>query len=204
MKMVSQLFAVACLFGAASSIVAAQSALYRVPEAETKKAGYGDVGISFTVKSAITVTELSFFGVSLGGGDTPYVQLWNDDTDTLLGQIIFATGEAKSGVNSKPLAEPVTLKPGVTYQLQSSAYWVPVPEKTAFNYDPVIVSPIFHKTGGWSGWAPPEAPSAGETAECAAVANLTFVSGPARSDSASLGLPIGLVLVAGLALGRRI
>jgi len=167
-----------------SATVASASAdrFYTTSGTNTNLAAYGDFGISFTLNTNISVTDLSFFGESLGGGDTPYVQLWNDDTDTLLGAVSWGAGEATNGWNTKALGTSIILETGTTYQLQSTAYWVPTYDAGDFNFDTVVASTDFYQTGGWAGWGAPASPSAGTPANNpAAMANFTFNTVPEPS-----------------------
>jgi hypothetical protein len=151
--------------------------LYTTTNTGENIAAYGDYGISFKLNSDITVSELSFFALNLGGGDTPYVQLWNDDSDTLLADVKWDAGQSEAGWNSKKLQSPVTLKRGVTYQIQSSAYWVPTHTKSDFGFSEVVESTTFHQTEGWVDWTAPTAPSKGKLQkEPAALVNLTYES----------------------------
>lgn len=158
-------------------------------------AAYGQAAISFQVNTSITVTELSFYGFALGGGDTPYVQLWNDTTDTSLGLVSWTAGEAAAGWNSKVLSSSVTLNPGTTYQIQGSAWWVHTyANDSAFTYSPEFTSIQFLNTPGFGGWAPPGSPTTGAGA-AASVVNLTYTAVPEPSTYALLGMGLAGLLI---------
>jgi len=163
----------------------------------TALAAYGDVAVSFQVNTAVSVTDLMFFGASLGGGDTPWVQLWNDDTDTQLGIVNWSAGEASAGWNSKALATAVDLTPGVTYQIQTVAYWVPqYTDDSSFTYGSAIdaSSVTFKHDSGWGGWGVLGAPTSANSSAAPAAANLNYTVVPEPS-TALLGL-IGMALLA--------
>jgi hypothetical protein len=156
-------------------------------------AAYGDSAIVFQVNTDVTVTELKFFGLSMGGGDTPWVQLWNDDTDTSLGIVNWAAGEAGAGWNTKALATAVDLNPGVTYQLQTVAYWVPqYTDDSGFTYGSAIdaSSVTFKHDSGWGGWGVLGAPTSANSSAAPAAANLnyTIVPEPTTAMLSLLGL----------------
>jgi hypothetical protein len=138
-------------------------------------AAYGDFGMSFKLNQDVSVTELSFFAQSLGGGDTPYVQLWDDDNNTLLASVSWSSGETEAGWNAKKLEAPIELKRGVNYQIQGSAYWVPTYIKREFLFNEVVESTKFYQDMGWTDWTPPSAPSSGSLLkEPAAMVNFSF------------------------------
>jgi hypothetical protein len=170
---------------------------YTVAGTHTDNGAYGDIGINFTVNSSVDVTSLSFFGASLGGGDTPYVQLWNVDTSSIIASVTWDAGAAGAGWNTISLASDVTLTTGTNYQLQASAYWAPVYDSTSsFTYDSVVASTTYSKTGGWTDWTAPAFASSGATTEYAAIANLTFASVPEPTSFALIGgcFALGCVL----------
>lgn len=161
---------------ATSTLIAQATSLYtNESEPLENVAAYGDFGISFKLNADINVTELNFFAHSLGGGDTPYVQLWNDDEDTLLASATWSAGDLEAGWNAHKLKKAITLKRGVTYQIQSSAYWVPTYIKREFLFNEVVESSKFYQNDGWTDWSAPTTPSSGSLMkDPAAMVNLTF------------------------------
>ncbi len=174
-----------CVAGAILFAGAARADLmYAEGGTPTALAAYGDIGITFQVNTAISVTDLGFFGMSMGGGDTPWVQLWNDDTDTQLGVVNFSAGEAGSGWNDKALAAPIILMPGVNYQVQTTAYWVnEYPDDSSFTYGSAInaSSVAFYNDAGFSGWGVNAAPSTTDAGAAPAMARLTYTIVPEPS-----------------------
>lgn len=193
-------FVVPALAWVAAAPVASGASLFYVEGGTSAdSAGYGDVGFSFEVTTSVSVTELSFFGLAMGGGDTPHVQLWNDDTNALLGAVSWSAGAASAGWNSMTLSSPVVLVPGVTYQVQGNAYWTPVYTDTAsFSYGPEIddSSVTLYHNGGWGGWTPLSAPSSTPIAGSSAPAfvNFTYTAVPEPSGSLLALLGGGLLL----------
>jgi hypothetical protein len=174
--------------------------LYTTTGSATNQGAFGDIGINFTVTSSVDVTSLSFFGVSLSGGDTPSVQLWNVDTSTVIASVAWDAGTATAGWNTISLDSNVTLTAGTNYQLQAIAYWAPVYDSaSSFTYSSVVGSTSYSQTRAWYNWAPLDAPSSGATTDYAAIANLTFSSVPEPSSFALIGGCLAL----GCALTRR-
>ena len=185
---------------AATCAAGGASLFYTESGASENSSGYGDVGFSFAVTTSVSVTELSFFGISMGGGDTPNVQLWNDDTDTLLGAVSWAAGAAVAGWNSMALSSPVTLVSGVNYQVQGSAYWAPIyGDNASFTYGSEIdaASVTLYHNAVWSDWTPLSAPSSTAIADSTAPAfvNFTFTSVPEPSSALLSMLGAGVFLM---------
>lgn len=178
---VSHRIALLAITGVLASLTAHADLMFVEGGTSADLAGYGDVGMTFQVNTAITVTELSFYGVSLGGGDTPFAQLWDDDSNTQLGLVNWAAGEAVNGWNSKLLSTAVLLSPGVNYQIQAVAYWVPqYADDSGFTYAPEIdaSSVTFKHDSGWGGWAVLPAPTSADLAAAPSLVNLTFTAVP--------------------------
>lgn len=185
---------------AATCAASGASVFYVEGGTSVDNAGYGDVGFSFKVTTSVSVTELSFFGQSLGGGDTPHVQLWNDDTNALLGSVSWSGGGAGAGWNSITLLTPVVLVSGVTYQVQGNAYWTPIYTNTdSFTYGSEIdeSSVTLYHNGGWGGWTPLAAPSSTPIAGSSAPAfvNFTYTAVPEPSGCLLAVLGGGLLLM---------
>ncbi|WFB36875.1 DUF4082 domain-containing protein [Kiritimatiellota bacterium B12222] len=156
-------FTALCLLILTAGIASAEN-MYTVTGTSTSAAAYGDAAITFQVTTAIEVTELSFFGESMGGGDTPWVQLWNVDTVDNLASVSWDAGAATAGWNDKALPTAVTLTPGVTYQLQSHAYWIPrYTNSSAFTFASEITGTSFQHDRTWYNWAPLNAPASSAT-----------------------------------------
>jgi hypothetical protein len=180
-----------CLIGAS----AFAESFYTVPEApDSTSSGYGNIGINFTVNQSVDVSALSFFGIGLSSGDTPFVQLWNVDTTTVIADVAWSAGTAVAGWNTIRLASAVTLTTGTNYQLQANAYSAPIYSEDDFTYSSVVGSTSYTNgaMGGW--WDAPSAPSSGTaTTSPAAIASLTFV--PEPSSFALIGGCLSLALV---------
>lgn len=132
------------------------------------------------------------------------MQLWNDDTDSLLGSVSWAAGEATNGWNTKALGSSVILETGTTYQLQASAYWVPTYDAGDFTFDTVVASSDFYQDGGWAGWDAPASPSSGTPANNpAAMANFTFNAVPEPSAYALICGFVVILATVNLAHSRR-
>lgn len=180
-KSLSNKIALLVVTGLFASLSARADLMFIEGGTSSDLAGYGDVGMTFQVNTAIMVTELSFYGLSLGGGDTPFAQLWNDDSNTQLGLVNWAAGEAVNGWNSKLLSTAVLLSPGVNYQIQAVAYWVPqYADDSGFTYAPEIdaSSVTFKHDSGWGGWGVLPAPTSADLAAAPSLVNLTFTAVP--------------------------
>ncbi len=182
-----------------TATIASAELMYVESGTAVNAAGYGNAGVSFQVTESIEVTELSFFGLSLGGADTPLAQLWNADTNTQLGIVNWAGGEAGAGWNSKALASSVTLNTGVNYQIQAVAYWVPrYADDTSFTFGSEISNPSFHHDAGWGGWTAPTATIGGAalTSDLPNMVNFTYNTIPEPSTWIMTLSGMGLLLVA--------
>jgi len=178
---VSKRISLLAVSGFLASLTAHADLMFVESGATNDLAAYGDIGMTFQVNTAISVTELGYFGLSLSGGDTPYVQLWNDDSDTQLGVVNWAGGEAGAGWNYKLLSSAILLTPGVNYQIQGVGYWVRRYDDDAlFTYAPEIdnSSVTFKHDGGWGGWGVLPAPSASTIATAPTAVNFNFTAVP--------------------------
>jgi hypothetical protein len=142
----------------------------------TGTAATGIVGFNFTVSSAIDVTQLGFFGSAIGGGDTPWVALYNVSTSTQLAAI--TTFAPSNGWQYISLGSPVTLNVGSTYQVVATAYFSPKYTDTAsFTYGSVI-NPVgastFTTPTGWGGWGTPTQATGSLTATPNITANFVY------------------------------
>jgi len=150
----------------------------------------GVVGFNFTVNSAISVTQLGFFGDALGGADTPWVALYDVTTSTQLAAI--TTYVSTNGWQYIALDTPVTLTAGDTYQVAATAYWSPkYADTSGFTFGPEINPVSFSSPTGWGGWGTPTMGTG-----VAATANVT---GNFLYTSAVIPEPSACVMLAGLA-----
>ncbi|MBU0676843.1 MAG: PEP-CTERM sorting domain-containing protein [Verrucomicrobia bacterium] len=113
--------------------------------------GWKTVGFSFSVSTAIDVTQLGFFGESLGGGDTPNVYL-HDVTGASTLRTASWIGGANAGWNYKAVTT-VTLSPGNVYQVSAPLYWTQVYDDTSgFSFAPEISLVNFYRDDNVGGW----------------------------------------------------
>ena len=94
-----------------------------------------EMGVKFTVDSAVQLTAIRFYKSSLETG-VHIGKLWTS-TGTQLGSVTF-TGESGSGWQVQTLASPITLQPGTVYvvSVNMNAYY----QKTANGLATQIVS----------------------------------------------------------------
>lgn len=131
---------------------------------ETDLAAYGLSGLEFTLSQNITVTQLGFTPLSLGGGDTPQVTLWQIGAGGAITQLA-TTGELPAADwNSQPSNNqsaqltfmsitPVNLTSGDTYLVTAPAYWAATFASSNITYaSSVFTSNTFVNDTDPSGW----------------------------------------------------
>jgi hypothetical protein len=162
-------------------------------------AGYGVAAFNFKASVQIEVTDLGFFSLNIGGGDTPTVRLWNVTTNSILATTPnlqpSLTGD---GWYYYTLPTAVTLNTTDTYQVTAPIYWVPTyPAAGAFTYAPEIISPAFvNSGGGWGGWTQPAAPVASpEPGAVATGANFKYNVVPEPSAALFVLSGVGALLM---------
>lgn len=166
--------------------------------ADQDLAGYGVTAFNFKANTAIQVTDLGFFALSIGGGDAPTVALWNVTTNNQLAVTPSFVPGVVAGWNYYTLATAITLNTTDTYQVVAPIYWVPTYNSTAgFTFGSAITSPVFVKSaGGWGGWAQPGAPvTTIETSPFSTGANFKYDAVPEPSTYALLLMGLGAVLL---------
>lgn len=139
----------AIVLGCALPVLRADTVAYTSTGTETDLGGYGLSGIEFTLNMNINVTQLGFTALSLGGGDTPQVTVWQVGSGGALTQL-YTTGNILGSVTSTgqgtstgafsyvPVSSTLSLSSGDTYLVTAPAYW-------AATYDSSGVS----VAGGW-------------------------------------------------------
>lgn len=137
------------------SAAKADTIAYTHPAVDERTAGTGVVGMNFSVTTAIDVTQLGFYGDAMGGGDTPWVALFDaSNMSTPLASI--TTYASTNGWQYIALGAPVTLTVGNTYRIVAPAYWSPrYPDASGFTFGPEISSVSFSAPTGWGGWGTP-------------------------------------------------
>ncbi|MDF3130535.1 PEP-CTERM sorting domain-containing protein [Kiritimatiellaeota bacterium B1221] len=180
-----------------SASIASADLMYSEGGTATETSGYGDSGVSFQVTQDISVTHLGFYALSLGGADVPYAQLWNVDTNTVLGSVSWTQPETTNDDwNYKALSSAVTLTTGVNYQVQGMAWWVPTyADASGFSYGADITGVSFKHNGGFAGWTPAASPSTGTPGEIATMVNLQYNAIPEPSTWIMMFSGMGLLLV---------
>jgi hypothetical protein len=154
----------------------ASAAVLAFEEAGTSQglAGQGIAGFNFTLDSPISVTSLGFFGMDMGGIDTPWVAIYDVTNNVQVASI--TTYLPNNGWQYLTLVTPVVLSPGVTYQVVATAYWTPQYTNTAsFTFGPEI-NPIGFTTapGVWTGWGTPTMATAPITTTANVTANFQY------------------------------
>jgi hypothetical protein len=147
----------------------ADTIAYTTSGTETDLGAYGLSGFEFTLNQNINLTQLGFTAISLGGGDTPHVTLWNATSG--LGSLtqIYDTGNMIGSVTSNPapnsgtatpsfvsVGTPIALTAGQTYLVTAPAYWAATfPSSGITTASSVFSSTSFLTTGpgNWNGWA---------------------------------------------------
>lgn len=141
---------------------------YQEAGTSTDFAAQGLVGFNFTLDTPVSVTSLGFFGVSMGGADTPWVAIYDVTNSVQVASI--TTFLPSNGWQYISLSSPVVLTTGVTYQVVATAYWTPRYTDTASFTFGSEINPIgFTTPTGWSGWGTPTM----ATAPIATTANVT-------------------------------
>lgn len=175
----------------------ASAAVLAFQEAGTSQdlAGQGISGFNFTLDTPISVTELGFYGVSMGGGDTPWVAIYDVTNNVQVASI--TNFQPNNGWQYLSLGTPVVLSPGVTYQVVATAYWTPqYTDTNSFTFGAEI-NPIGFTTppGAWGGWGTPSMATAPITTTANVTANFQYdpVPEPATVLLACGGLAATLI-----------
>lgn len=149
-------------------VVHADTPAYVATGTETDLGAYGISGIEFTLNENIQITQLGFTALSLGGGDTPQVTVWQVGAGGALTQL-YTTGNILGSVTSYPegtgegtpsfvpVSTSLLLTAGNTYLVTAPAYW-------AATYDSGSITTadggVFNSTsflttgpGGWHDWS---------------------------------------------------
>jgi hypothetical protein len=142
---------------------------YQEAGTSSSLAGQGIAGFNFTLDTPISVTSLGFFGMDMGGGDTPWVAIYDVTNNVQIASI--TTFLPNNGWQYINLASPVVLTTGITYQVVATAYWTPQYTNTASFTFGAEINPIGFTTppGVWGGWGIPTM----ATAPIATTANVT-------------------------------
>ena len=181
--------------GSASASVVAYAEAGTLTDGATGTGGTGLVGFNFTLTSTINVTALGFFGDQMGGGDTPWVALYDVTTSAQLAAI--TTFAPTNGWQYLSLGTPVTLTMGDTYQVVATAYWSPkYAGTTGFTFGSEITSVGFTSPTGWGGWGTPVegTPSVASTPNITGNFQYEVVPEPS-ADAALLAGAAGLYLL---------
>jgi hypothetical protein len=204
--------AVACLsVAAASSGASADTIAYNVSGTQNNVPGFGLSGIEFTPTTNIAITQLGFTAISLGGGDSPHVSVWNASgglTNLTSANEIYDTGNILSSVTNNQSANggtiatvtyvsvgtPIQLTAGTPYFISAPAYWVPqfAPGNVSVT-DPSVLGNVSYDyiTGGWqNSWANSAYNFAnlGTNSETAITTTADFQYVASAPEPASLGL----------------
>jgi hypothetical protein len=111
--------------------------------------GDGLSGFEFTITTGITVTELGFYAQSLGGGDHPYVNLYDTTAGFATQALVATTGDlfgdsfTNDQINYFAIT-PTALSTGHTYTVEAGNYFTNVyTDSTGFTYGPEITPVTF-------------------------------------------------------------
>ncbi len=138
-------------------------AAYATSGTETDLAAYGLAGIRFVPNKSITLTHLGFTALSLSGGDSPHVSVWQIvagtasllyDTGNILSQITsYPEGTGLHPINYVSLTTPIQLSAGATYLITAPIYWCPTFDSSSISEVLDFDSFYFVKsTSTWGGW----------------------------------------------------
>jgi hypothetical protein len=172
----------------------AQVLAYEEAGVSSDTAATGLVGFNFTVDSPLEVTHLGFYGVSMGGADTPWVALYDvANGGTPLASITsFAP---TNGWQYIALGSPVTLTVGVTYQVVATAYWSPrYADTSSFDYGAEINPVGFTAPNGWGGWGTPVMATNAVGTAANITGNLQYEAIPEPAGVLLAGAGVGVLL----------
>jgi hypothetical protein len=194
---------IAILAVLALGVYSASAATLAYTEAGTEAdsgGGYGVSAFDFTVSSTINVTDLGFYALSIGGGDTPHIYLWDVTTNTQLADSGSIGGSLSVGWHYTTLSTPVTLTPGDTYQVSAPIYFTPTySDASSFSYGSEITSAGFYRSiGGFGGWTQGAVAPVAVTTNVPTGANFQYTTVPEPSVFGSI-----LTGAAGLLMFRR-
>ncbi len=192
MKNTASLLAVFFIgFSAAS---AAPIIAYTEGGTSTSAAGTGLVGFNFTVNTDISVTQLGWYGEAVGGGDTPWVAIYNTANSATPLASITTGFTTTPGWQYQSLVTPITLTTGNTYQVVATLYWTQKFDPASFSYGTEINAVGFTTPGGWGGWGTPLMATNGITSTPSLAANFQYDPVPEPSTCALLMISLGSVM----------
>lgn len=161
-------------------------------------AGQGVSGFDFTVSSPINVTRLGYYGLNMGGGDEPWVALYDVTNAVQLAAITSFAPD--NGWQYLALGSPVSLTPGITYQVVANSYWADQYDSiSGFTFGAEIVPVTFTAPSGWSGWGSPSM-GTGSTSTPNVTANFEYAAVPEPSAFAAFA---GVAVLGFVAVRRR-
>ena len=158
-------------------------------------AATGLVGFNFTVNTNISVTQLGWYGEAVGGGDTPWVAIYNTANSTAALASITTGYTTTPGWQYQSLGTPITLTTGNTYQVVATLYWTQKFNPASFTYAGEINAVGFTTPGGWSGWGTPVMATNGTTSTPSIAANFKYDVVPEPSTCALLLMGLGAALL---------
>jgi hypothetical protein len=162
----------------------------------TSTGGTGLVGFNFTVNTDISVTQLGWYGQDVGGGDTPWVAIYNTASPATALASITTGYTTTPGWQYQSLGTPVTLTTGNTYQVVATLYWTQKYDPASFTYASEINPVGFTTPGGWGGWGNPVMATNSLTSTPSIAANFQYSAVPEPSTyvSALMLMGVGSVL----------
>jgi len=120
--------------------------------------GNGLSAFEFTVTQAIDITDLGFFALSIGGGDTPSVAIFDVTNGLANATEVVNSGNVNSGLTNDAwnyvAVAPTLLTAGHTYAVMAVTYFSPTYASSAgFTYGAGITSETYLEGSGFGGWA---------------------------------------------------